>query len=106
MEQPVKKTKGNLPPGPGPGRPKGMPNRVTVEFRDTVRRLLEENSENVSQWLSQVATDDPAKALDLITKLAEYAAPKLSRQEVTGKDGGAVQLEQVRRVIVDPNGRT
>lgn len=83
-----------------------MPNRVTVEFRDTVRRLLEENSENVSQWLSQVATDDPAKALDLITKLAEYAAPKLSRQEVTGKDGGAVQLEQVRRVIVDPNGRT
>lgn len=93
--------------GAGPGRPAGVPNKVTTEFRETVRRLLEENSENVSQWLSQVATDDPAKALDLITKLAEYAAPKLSRQEVSGLDGAAIKLEQVRRVIVDPNnGRT
>lgn len=84
------------------GRPKGTPNKVTTEFRETIRKLLEDNSENVSLWLSQVAEEDPAKALDMIAKLAEYAAPKLSRQEVTGKDGGAVQVEQVRRVIVDP----
>lgn len=88
MDESVKKTKrkptGAAAMGAGPGRPKGVPNKVTVEFRETVRRLLEENSENVSQWLSQVATDDPAKALDLLAKLAEYAAPKLARTEIAG----------------------
>lgn len=90
------------------GRAPGVPNKVTREFRETVKALLESNSENVAVWLSQVANGvggkepAPEKALDLLAKLAEYAAPKLSRQEVTGPGGGAVQLEQVRRVIVDP----
>ncbi len=86
--EPVKKTKrkpgGAALLGPGPGRPKGMPNKITTDFRETVRRLLENNSENVGLWLSDVARDDPAKALDLISKLAEYAAPKLSRTEIAG----------------------
>ncbi len=34
---------------------------------------------------------DPGRALDLLAKLAEFAAPKLSRAEVTGKDGGDIQ---------------
>lgn len=74
---------------PGAGRPPGSPNKVNAEFRETVRRLLEENSENFSRWLTIVAEGDgsesgkpdPAKALDLIAKLAEFAAPKLSRSE-------------------------
>lgn len=86
-----------------------MPNRVTVEFRDTVRRVLEENSENVGVWLSQVATGShgkepaPEKALDLLAKLAEYAAPKLARTEVTGADGGPLQVQSITRTIIDPN---
>lgn len=83
--------------GAGPGRPKGVPNRVTVEFRETVKALLEENSENVSLWLEQVATGShgkepaPEKALDLLAKLAEYAAPKLARTEVVGDEKAPVQ---------------
>lgn len=81
------------------GRSKGTPNKVTQEFRETVRRLLEDNSENIGRWLSQVAEGDgsengkpnPAKALDIITGLAEFAAPKLARTEVTGADGGEIQ---------------
>ena len=90
MQEPVKKRVGNLPPGPGPGRPKGLPNKITVEFRDTVRRLLEDNSENVGKWLAAVAEGegdakpDPGKALDLMVKLAEFAAPKLARTEIAG----------------------
>lgn len=85
---------------PGQGRPKGVENKATREFRETVRSLLEDNADNVGRWLTLVAegdgTDrgrpDPAKALDLMAKLAEYAAPKLNRTELTGADGGPMQV--------------
>jgi hypothetical protein len=86
--------------GAGPGRPKGSQNKITREFRETVTKLLEDNSENVGRWLTLVAEGDgsetgkadPAKALDLLAKLAEYAAPKLNRTEHTGADGGPVRV--------------
>lgn len=79
------------------GRTKGTPNKATAEFRDTVTKLLSDNAENVATWLAEVATGgndpskaDPGKALDLLAKLAEFAAPKLARTEVTGAGGGPV----------------
>jgi hypothetical protein len=79
-----------------------MPNKVTVEFRQTVRALLEDNAENVSTWLAAVASGDiadggkrepdPGKALDLLAKLAEFAAPKLGRVEHVGDGGGPVRV--------------
>jgi hypothetical protein len=85
----------------GKGRPKGSPNKVTREFRETVRKLLDDNAENVGRWLSLVAEGDgsengkpdPGKALDLLGKLAEYAAPKLNRTELAGDPDHPVKLE-------------
>lgn len=84
---------------PGPGRKAGVPNKATQEFRDTVKRVLEQNSANVGLWLQQVADGngdpdkaDPGKALDLLAKLAEYAAPKLARTEHVGDGGGPVRI--------------
>ena len=91
----------------GGGSRAGSPNRATVEFRQTVQALLDENRKNVRLWLTRVAEGDgdsvkpdPAKALDLLSKLAEFAAPKLSRAEVSGPDGGPLQVN-----IVDPTRR-
>jgi hypothetical protein len=87
------------------GSRKGVPNKSTAEFRETVRQLLEDNAGNVSLWLQQVAEGagpkppDPARALDLLSKLAEYAAPKLSRMEHVGDGGGPV------RIIAGPDDR-
>ena len=84
---------------PGQGRPKGVTNKATAEFRETVRRLLDDNADNVGRWLTLVAEGDgsdnsrpdPAKALDLLSRLAEYAAPKLNRTEVVGDADKPVQ---------------
>jgi len=88
----------------GRGRPKGSQNKVTTEFRDTVKKLLEDNSDNVAIWLQQVAEGieatetskgrepAPEKALDLLAKLAEYAAPKLSRTEIAGDKSAPIVL--------------
>jgi len=65
----------------------------------TIAKLLDSNADNVGRWLTLVAegdgTDhgrpDPAKALDLLAKLAEYAAPKLNRTEVVGDANKPVQ---------------
>lgn len=82
-----------------PGRTPGVPNKVTQEFRETVRQLLDDNRDNVAVWLRDVATGestgraDPGKALDLLARLAEFAAPKLGRVEHVGDGGGPVQFK-------------
>lgn len=87
------KAKGSAKVG---GRVAGTPNKATVEFRETVTKLLSDNGPNVALWLAQVAEGhgqekaDPGRALDLLAKLAEYAAPKLNRTEHTGAGGGPV----------------
>ncbi len=90
------------------GRQPGSANKATKEFRDTVTALLEKNAQNVGIWLEQVASGTPAsegvkeippapeKALDLLAKLAEFAAPKLARTEHTGPDDGPLKIEIVR----------
>lgn len=97
------------PPRAGMGRPKGSQNKVTIEFRETVRKLLEDNSENVGRWLLLVAEGDgsengrpdPGKALDLLAKLAEFAAPKLGRMEHSGPNGGPIPVESHQRPLSD-----
>jgi hypothetical protein len=81
------------------GRAKGTPNKSTTEFRETVSALLSKNAANVEIWLRQVAEGQPdqnikpapEKALDLLAKLAEYAAPKLNRTEHVGDGGGPMK---------------
>ena len=61
--------------------------------------MLDDNQENFAIWLSQVANGygdkegDPAKAIDLLVKLAEYGAPKLARTEHIGENGSAIKFE-------------
>lgn len=88
IEKQSKNTKGGY--REGSGRPKGVPNKATKQFRETIQQLLENNSENVEKWLTEVAVGnednkpDPKGALDMLAKLAEFAAPKLARTELVG----------------------
>ena len=87
--------------GPGPGRPKGVPNKVTMDFKKAVVNLMEFAAPQMVDWLGQVAAEDPSKALDLINKLADYAFPKLGRTEHVGDGGGPVQVQRVTYEVVD-----
>ena len=69
------------------GRTKGKPNKTTAEIRDAYQKLVEDNLTNMTEWLVQVAAENPERAMDLMLKLSEYMIPKLARQEVTGADG-------------------
>jgi hypothetical protein len=95
----------------GRGRPPGSLNKATKTFRDTVSRLLEDNAENVSKWLIEVAEGsvekelkaDPKGALTLLAQMAEYATPKLNRTEMTGDGGGPVEVSGIQIKLVKPN---
>ena len=89
------------------GRAAGVPNKATVEFRETITKLLSDNADNVAVWLQSVAEGDieggvkpdPGKALDLMAKLAEYAAPKLNRTEHTGENGAPINHSLVVKFV-------
>jgi len=88
---------------PGPGRPKGVPNKSTDAVRKAIALLLERNAENMDRWLTTVAEGDdvrgikpaPDKALDIMQKMAEYHIPKLARTEVTGAENGPLTIKVV-----------
>jgi hypothetical protein len=103
-----KSTAGRQRPQPPGGSRKGIPNKATQAFRETVQALLDDNRENVALWLKQTAEGsrnrkvggktipgrppDPAGAARLLAQLAEFAAPKLNRSEVVGEGGGPLTV--------------
>ena len=99
-----------LKPPPGKGRPPGAINHATRTAREAIARFVDGNAGRLEEWLNEVASGDPengikpnpAKAFELFQSVVEYHVPKLNRTEVTGKDGGPVQVEGIKRVIIDP----
>ena len=72
------------------GRPAGVPNKVTGNVREAYQNLVEMNLDNMTQWLGDVATDNPDRAMTLMLQLSEYIIPKMARTEITGKDGADI----------------
>ena len=77
----VKKPRGNLP-GPGPGRPKGVPNKNTGIIREMILEALE--SAGGADYLLQRAHDPKTAAafLGLVGKVLPM--------QITGPEGGAI----------------
>lgn len=61
---------------------KGSPNKTTKELRDSFQLFVENNVTQFQDWIEQVAENNPAKAIELVTSLGEYILPKLSRTEI------------------------
>jgi hypothetical protein len=86
-------TEKRRPPNAGKGRVKGVPNKATADVRTAIAELAQANVSRCQAWLDDIASIDPAKALDLYLRMLEYHVPKLARSEVTGRDGGPVVIQ-------------
>ena len=88
-----KDTKGRFTEG-NSGKPKGAVNKTSNKIREAFQKLIEDNLENMTIWLMQVAADDPKAALDIMSKLGEYTTPKLARVETKHEiDEGITKIE-------------
>lgn len=65
-DDPVKKSMGNLP-GPGPGRPKGVPNKLNAALKEMILEALEESG-GVAYLVKQ-ADANPTAFLTLVGKV-------------------------------------
>ena len=89
MTETVKKSAGNLP-GPGPGRPKGMPNKTTATLKEAILLAAEavgedgKGKEGLKGYLVRVAKTDVKAFAGLLGKVLPM--------QVTGEDGGGLQI--------------
>lgn len=99
--------KGQFTPGTRRvGRPKGVPNKITSAARSAFLATFTKMEPQLEGWLERVAAEDPARAADLLIRMAEYHFPKLGRQELTGPEGGAITVQVVKQsapVQLDPS---
>ena len=82
------------------GRKKGTPNKTTNTIREAFTKLVEDNLENMTDWLTKVADQNPKEALTIINQMAEYTTPKLARVEnkiETDEEINEVKIEIVKR---------
>lgn len=70
------------------GKPVGAVSKSTRNAREAISRLVDDNAERMQGWLDQIAAEQgPMAAWKCISDVIEYHIPKLSRTEMTGKDG-------------------
>ena len=65
------------------GRKTGTSNKYTKQVKEAFGMLLENNLDNLSIWLAQVAADDPKAALDIVMRMSERFVPKLRHTDIT-----------------------
>jgi hypothetical protein len=74
---------------PGPGRPKGVPNKTTALLKDAILKAAQEagggGEEGVAEYLKTQATTNPGPFLSLLGKVLPM--------QVTGDGDGPVKLE-------------
>jgi len=83
---------------PGPGRPKGVPNKATTAVREAIALFAEQNVGKLQTWLDATAKRNPEKAADLFLRALEYFTPKLARTETT-LDG---EVTVATRLVIKP----
>jgi hypothetical protein len=79
--------------GPGPGRPKGSQNLITLKIKEAFANTLDNMLPDLERWIRQTAQDNPEKAAELLIKISERFVPKLNQTAITDAEGGTLNVE-------------
>lgn len=74
--------KGTRPPAAGKGRDLGVKNKIPAALREVVAKFVENNAAQAQALFDRVAKTNPAKALELLARFAEFVLPR--QREITG----------------------
>lgn len=87
---PVKKSRRNLPPGPGPGRPKGCQNKTTQLAKDAIAMAAEGlgGSARLIEWCKEAPENERVFWGQIYTKLLPL--------QVTGEGGRAITVQVIK----------
>lgn len=77
------------------GRPPGVPNKVTTDFKESVRLLMNNKAAKFDEWIDRIALENPGRAMEIIGQLGEFVVPKQSRVTVVGDINEPVFFKQV-----------
>ena len=93
----VKKTKrkptGAAAKGAGPGRPKGVPTKLTQTITQSIEIAF--HGVGGAEYLMEQARENPQAFMTLLGKII----PAQVQAELTGKDGGPLAIQKIERVI-------
>lgn len=70
------------------GKAPGKQNAQTIRMKQSFALLIEANLDRMTDWLNEIAENDPKTAMDLVIRLSERFVPKLSQQAITDAEGG------------------
>ena len=66
------------------GRPKGVPNKATIEIREKLNKIIESEAKYISVELGKLRKEDPQKYLNILEKFVAYVVPK--KRDITSDD--------------------
>lgn len=81
------------------GRKKGSENKITKTIKEAIQAALDQNADNLSRWLESAGKKSGGQGIFAYTALAEFVQPKLSRTELTGKEGQDLNVHFTETVI-------
>ena len=78
------------------GRPKGVANKLTTEFKGVVQQILSSNIKQVQQDIERL---EPKERVDVFVKLLAYVLPKQQNIEAQINDITQRTPEEARRLL-------